>query len=684
MIRRLTLLLTLALAAPLGVRPAAARQAPGPMPAPATAPAADGDDAVPATEPEAEPLAEGSAPLADPFGGLDPAPAADAPARPGDGLAAPGDDARADLDAPASQPQGRPTAGNPAPRAGSAGSGVGAGPADAAPAPLGDDAVEPPARPAPDASPYPPYDPAVTPAQVPGADEGANLRPAIEPAGGVAVPDDAPQGESYVPKAESLRAGPNSVGLTAEVTAPSVVNLNLESELTLNVRNTGPADATNVLVRYPKPPNVEILSSDPPANAPAGDFWSWSIRSLPSGQQKVIKLKVRYTREEPVDHVATVTLQAAAKARTQVRKPDLRVEVRTDKPKVLKGDRVVFDITVSNFGNYAARDVVLRATLGPGLAHVGGRSLELALKDEPLLIESLKPGQVAGPLKLEVEARDMGDQACEVVASSPDLPTEVVAAPCKVEVVAPRLSVDLDGPAVRFPGTVGRYTLTVSNDGTDTAHNVMVAIKVPVGGKPVEAVPEKFHWEASRRTIYWQIKDLPPGEPRPFTVDVRMDDVGSLAVVGGARADNVEAVKKPLTTQIQGIARLEGTVNEPRGVLDVGEETEYQVRLTNVGTRDAENVLVKVRLSPGLKAVAVIGADGKESPAPAPAPDGSIPLPALERLPFGDQAVLSIRARADQAGRATCQAEIQHKDIADAPITIGVVTHISEPASTRR
>ena len=64
---------------------------------------------------------------------------------------------------------------------------------------------------------------------------------------------------------ERLALGPQAVGLTVEVQAPPVVNLNLPVALKIVVRNTGKADAFGVIVRDVLPDGVKFVDSQPQA-----------------------------------------------------------------------------------------------------------------------------------------------------------------------------------------------------------------------------------------------------------------------------------------------------------------------------------------------------------------------------------------------------------------------------------
>ncbi len=275
-----------------------------------------------------------------------------------------------------------------------------------------------------------------------------------KPGGGPAtVPPTAPAGESFFLPADRLKTGPNAVGVTVEVRAPEVANLNLDSVFWILVKNSGPTEATNIGVRYPISEKLAFVQSDPPPTRQDPNLY-WQINVLPAGGEKVIKVTIHPKDKGDFDHAVTVTMQAGAKARTVVREPRLKVELRPSKKEILNGNPVTYDISVSNYGDYVARDVVIKAKLGSGLYHKRGTDLVLPVADlQGHESGSLNPGETV-TARLEVDAKAMGKQPCTITVTSPDVTSEVTTS-TDIEVVEPQLSLSVVGPSERYTDTVG-------------------------------------------------------------------------------------------------------------------------------------------------------------------------------------------------------------------------------------
>ena len=219
--------------------------------------------------------------------------------------------------------------------------------------------------------------------------------------------------------ADRVPLGAQAVGLTVDVQAPPLLNINLPATFKIVVKNTGTADATGVVVRDELPEGVEFLSSQPETR-PADRLLFWKLSTIPAGTQQVITVRVKPTRIGPVEHAATVTMMAASKSRTMVRQPQLKVEVTTSPKQVLKGQPAQFKIAVTNPGDGAARNVSVQARLSPGLRHEesGGKQEENVIG---LSINQILPGETINLEPLVVDTTQGGDQSCTVTATSPDV-----------------------------------------------------------------------------------------------------------------------------------------------------------------------------------------------------------------------------------------------------------------------
>ncbi len=197
------------------------------------------------------------------------------------------------------------------------------------------------------------------------AEDGNVLPPATEPAGqpvaAAATPALAQDDKAvFTLPAEQLPMGRQSLGLTVDVVAPQVLNINQTATLKVVVKNSGSSDAKGVVVRDRLPEGLVLLSSQPEAQQ-IDALLSWHLGTIPAGTERVITLSVKPTKVGSFDHAATVTMLAGGKSRTLVREPKLKVEQTATSGKILKGQPVQFKIMVSNPGDGPVRNVTVQA-----------------------------------------------------------------------------------------------------------------------------------------------------------------------------------------------------------------------------------------------------------------------------------------------------------------------------------
>jgi uncharacterized repeat protein (TIGR01451 family) len=521
-----------------------------------------------------------------------------------------------------------------------------------------------PSRPA-DAKRDEDVEPAQTPPAAP-ADEVNPLGPAKETPGQPTPTTDAPAPDPFVLRADQVKAGPNAVALSVEVQAPTTFNVQLPMTLQFHVRNTGKGDAFGVRVRYALADGLEYLDSEPKETRRDGPLLYWQLETLPKGNERVIKVRVRPTTVGNFDHAATVSLMTGGRASTLVKKPELKLEMAASPtPRVLRGQPVLFTINITNPGTGPARDVVLKAHLSPGLKHDAGQEIELPLAD--LGRKTLGPGEHE-VVELEVGSVVEGEQSCEVVAASSDVPAPATARQA-VTIVEPKLSLKLNGPTLRFPDTVAVYQLTVVNPGTAVARKVRIFANVPSGGR-LESLPEGATWDRSNRWLSWKLAELEPNRPVVLSFAVKMGGIQFYKVEAQADAAGDLKVNEHFSTSVTGMPDVRFTISEPRRVIDVGQATTFEVRVKNHGTKEAGHLNLKGKVSEHLQIEEVTGADGSSHPGSPQAPT-DFDFPTIERLAAGAEQVLTVRVKGLKKGFATCHLTLTYDGtIQEGPIQI--------------
>jgi uncharacterized repeat protein (TIGR01451 family) len=507
--------------------------------------------------------------------------------------------------------------------------------------------------------------PAPTPTPLSAPGEGSALPPASEGPGQPEAPA-APGGATreaeplFTLPAESLPLGRQSVGLTVDVVAPQVLNLNQVASLKVVVRNSGTADARGVVVRDQLPPTLSFLSSQPEAQR-IDALLTWHLGTIPAGSERVITLSVKPVKIGAFDHAATVTMLVGGKSRTMVREPKLKVEQTATSGTILKGQPVQFKISVSNPGDGPARNVTVQAKLSPGLRHASGDPNDQNLFEQT--IDTIGPGERVTLETLVADTTQGGEQSCLVIAHSPDVVAPAGSGDARslqtVNVVEPRLTLKVTGPDKRYTDTLAPYDLTLENPGTAAARNVRVQVTVPLSGKLYQ-LPQGARFDPQTRRLTWSRPQLDPGEKAVLSFQVRMGGVGLYPVAAEARAEGVPLAKDLFQTDVEGLADVNFEVSEKRRVVDVDGVTTYTIKVVNSGTKEASQLLISAELSRNIVPQRTSGTDTQAS---WNKKDNKIVFPTIEKLGPGKSIELEILVKAVEPGIATCRVYLVHEDL---------------------
>ena len=119
--------------------------------------------------------------------------------------------------------------------------------------------------------------------------------------------------------------------------------------------------------------------------------------------------------------------------------------------------------------------------------------------------------------------------------------------------------------------------------------NVVLNEQIPPGFKFVEASEGGQH-DAGTRTVTWAVDTLAPGQSREMSVKVTAASLGDFkhkASVSAARCNKTEA---EVSTLVEGLATLVMEVVVLDDPVEVGNDTAYEIRVTNTGSKTETNL----------------------------------------------------------------------------------------------
>jgi hypothetical protein len=154
--------------------------------------------------------------------------------------------------------------------------------------------------------------------------------------------------------------------------------------------------------------------------------------------------------------------------------------------------------------------------------------------------------------------------------------------------------------------------------------------------------------------LQWTLESLNPQLEQVFSMKCRMGNVGTARLDIAAAAEDELRTVAGVNTQVEAAASLALDVQDPPGPVSLGEETVYEVRIRNRGTKVAENVEVFSYFSRGIEPTTAEGGPNRIGP-------GQVVFAPLTTLAPGAEAVFKVHAKAETAGNHVFRTEVHCK-----------------------
>ncbi len=452
-------------------------------------------------------------------------------------------------------------------------------------------------------------------------------------------------GEKVDPALEQL-SGKQEPGVSLEWVGTPIAKVGQAGEYSLVVRNLGNNPLQDVIVKVAIPTGLSVQGSTPKALDERGKL-VWDLGTLLAKQERVIVLKMQAEAKGDSTPQAWVTFTGSAVMRVSVREPKLAVKCSVA-DKVLVGDPAAFTLTVTNPGDGSADHVKIHAVLSEGLEHARGNKIDFD-------IGNLAPGESRN-VTLLCATRTGGAQKCEAVAEAEGGLSAKDAV--SLNVIMPRLDLQIVGPRLRYLDRKAIYSLKVTNPGDAPASNVTVADTVPAGFKVLAASDGGRH-DFQTRTVSWFLGEVGPGQTREVKLEVQAVNVGEhkhKATAVGARGLRAES---ELMTRVEGLSALLVELVDTDDPVEVGGETGYEVRITNTGSKTETD----------LKLIAFIPEKMEFKNATGPVRfrvDGrTVIFEPLEKLAPRADAIFRVNVKALSAGQCLFRIQVNSANLTD-------------------
>jgi len=456
----------------------------------------------------------------------------------------------------------------------------------------------------------------------------------------------APQPKPTPQPSSSAILSSQSPNLRIEGEGPQAVTLGKPASYSITVKNDGQKDAGEVVLSIALPKNAQLAGVNTTLGTPqqstdqAGQTRIiWQIERVPAQGEQKLSLVLTPQNSQPFQLAVDWAFRPpSTSTRIDVLQP--RLEMQLVGPKeIMYGVTQTYTVVVSNPGTGDAENVSLALaplSLGQPQAEPQRVGVIAAGEKREFQIE-VQAGQ-AGPLQIRSAATADGGLKAEIAE-------EIIVRRAKVQVAA-------QGTRFVYAPAGAAYEVSVSNTGDAPARNLTVAVGLPGGAKYLGGTEGAQSVEGGLRLA---IGDLAPGDSRSFKVNCELTVEGRNQLQVQARADGGLVESAVAVTQVETIADLKLSVNDPKGPIPVGEKVAYEVMIRNRGAKAAQNVTVTTQFADGIEPLTTEGAQSSIA-------GGLVSFQPIARIEPNEEVKLLIYARGVKSGNHIFRTELSSQE----------------------
>ena len=481
----------------------------------------------------------------------------------------------------------------------------------------------------------------------------------------------------------------SSAEISVRMSGPASGSIGSTLKYRIEVSNPGDLAADDVVVTEAIPSGMSYLTSSPPAEK-AGSTIRWTVGRLGGGQTRTFEAEYRAQSKGTVELCAEASAAGGFSASkcvvTSIEAPKLEVEIRgPDRAEV--GEEVTYELVITNRGQVAATDLVIRDSFDPGLEHAEVRDNRIEREFGRLEAGASRSIAVAfrvaraGRLCHEVQVRgpdgvSATNRACleatmaaavpDRSPSQPPLPVERPTVPGPIPTADPStLSVEIMAPRTCVIGEEPTFQVLVTNKGDQELTEVNVSCLLD---------PELYVLQATRGhqrresdgAILFKLPPIPPGEVG------LLSEVLCRCVSEAERAcffvevtcrERIRKTSEACVAIRPGTApspsSLEMTVAALRNPIDVGRDLTCEIQVTNNSSVPDRSVSVEMMVPEQM----VIDRLRTRGPVPFSIVDQTIRFDPVDTLPSNETLEYRIRLRARVAGEVVLRAAVQSLNV---------------------
>jgi len=396
---------------------------------------------------------------------------------------------------------------------------------------------------------------------------------------------------------------PTCSKVTVEKTAPRQVISGADFQYTIKVTNKTKTAVSDVALAETLPSGFRFKSATP--TPVSGSTYRWNLGNMPAGSSQTIIITGTALKTGDLVTCTEVILKPEQLCMTLAAiEPRLEVAIVGPTDMVVC-DSITYKITVKNAGTGQACNVSVKDVLPPGMKALDGNNT--VVKN----FGNLAPGQ-SRELTIDARVEKSGRYANSAKAMADG---GLTASSSEVNTMfrTPILVVTKAGPGMEYVGKELTYSITVKNNGDAVSKNTVLTEQIH-RGTHFQSATNSGKLESSY--VIWQLGNIPPGESKTVSLTVVPSEKGAVTTLATAKAWCAES-SASATTMVKGIPAILLECIDLEDPIKIGEKETYEIRVTNQGSENDTNIVVKCELPAELEFVSgdgptVASADGRK------------------------------------------------------------------------
>jgi uncharacterized membrane protein len=234
-----------------------------------------------------------------------------------------------------------------------------------------------------------------------------------------------------------------------------------------------------------------------------------------------------------------------------------------------------------------------------------------------------------------------------------------------VKVLRPKLEMSVQTLPLHFVDSPAELTIRIRNVGTADADNITIKAELPLGAQYRESNGGLYTVQQQQNVVEWRGKSIARNESQTFTLVCAPQREGECRVTVDANESNGNMLATANSTfKAEAVVELDWAVVKPNGPIELGQEVEYEVQVTNTGTKAAENVEISMTFGVQLEPTGVSGGEAYSTD------DGQVFFEKIPAILPKQCVAVKVAVKAEKVGTATIRAEVCREDTDGASVRL--------------